>query len=157
MNELRRRFLKRTGGLGALVAAVATGALKPADVLAAARNNEAFEARSTADAMKALGITGVEKSTAIAIRAPDIAENGAVVPVDITSNIPGTQSISLFVDTNPFPYIGTFDVSKGTEPYFHVRIKMGKSSDVRAVVATADGKYYQAAKEVKVTIGGCGG
>lgn len=157
MNELRRSFLKRTGGLGALVAAVATGALKPADVLAAARNNEAFDAKSTADAMKVLGMTGVQNSTAIAIRAPDIAENGAVVPVDITSNVPGTQSISLFVDNNPFPYVGTFDVSKGSDPYVHVRIKMGKSSDVRVVVAAAGGKYYQAAKEVKVTIGGCGG
>jgi sulfur-oxidizing protein SoxY len=157
MNDLRRSFLKRTGGLGALVAAVATGALKPADVLAAARNDAAFEARSTADAMKALGMSGATNSTAIAIRAPDIAENGAVVPIDITSNVPGTRSMSLFVDNNPFPYIGTFDVSKGTDPYVHVRIKMGKSSDVRVVVAAADGKYYQAAKEVKVTIGGCGG
>jgi len=157
MNELRRSFLKRAGGLGALAAGIATGALKPADVLAAARNEGAFKAQSTADAFKALGISGVTNTTAIAIRAPDIAENGAVVPIDITSNVPSTRSISLFVDKNPFPYIGTFDVSKGTEPYVHVRIKMGKSSDVRVVVATADGKYYQAAKEVKVTIGGCGG
>jgi sulfur-oxidizing protein SoxY len=157
MNELRRNFLKRTGGLSALVAAVITGAIKPADALAAARNEAAFKAESTADALKALGMSGATNSTAIAIRAPDIAENGAVVPVDITSNIPGTRSISLFVDKNPFPYIGTFDVSKGSEPYVHVRIKMGKSSDVRVVVAAADGKYYQASKEVKVTIGGCGG
>jgi sulfur-oxidizing protein SoxY len=61
------------------------------------------------------------------------------------------------VDKNPFPYVGTFDVAQGSEPYVHVRIKMGKSSDVRVVVAAADGKHYQAAKEVKVTIGGCGG
>lgn len=157
MNDFRRSFLKRTGGLGALIAAIASGALKPADVLAAMRNDGAFEAQNIAAAMKALGMSGAQNSSAIAIRAPDIAENGAVVPVDVTSNIPGTQSISLFVDKNPFPYIGTFDVSKGTDPYVHVRIKMGKSSDVRVVVATADGKYYQAAKEVKVTIGGCGG
>jgi sulfur-oxidizing protein SoxY len=157
MNELRRTFLKRAGGLGALAASMAIGALKPADVLAAARNEGAFKAKSTADAFKALGISGVTNSTAIAIRAPDIAENGAVVPIDITSNVPGTQSISLFVDKNPFPYIATFDVTKGAEPYVHVRVKMGKSSDVRVVVAAADGKYYQAAKEVKVTIGGCGG
>lgn len=157
MNELRRSFLKRAGGLGALAAGIATGALKPADVFAAARNDGAFKAKSTADAFKALGISGVTDTTAIAIRAPDIAENGAVVPIDITSNVPGTKSISLFVDKNPFPYIGTFDVTKGAEPYVHVRVKMGKSSDVRVVVAAADGKYYQAAKEVKVTIGGCGG
>lgn len=157
MNELRRSFLKRTTGLGTLVAAVAVGAIKPSDVLAASRNDGAFKATSTADAIKALGMTGATNSTAIAIRAPDIAENGAVVPIDITSNVPGTKSISLFVDKNPFPYVGTFDVAQGSEPYVHVRIKMGKSSDVRVVVAAADGKYYQAAKEVKVTIGGCGG
>ena len=157
MNELRRSFLKRTGGMGALVAAVASGVFKPADVLAAARNDAAFKATSIGDALKALGISGATNSTAIAIRAPDIAENGAVVPIDITSNVPGTKSISLFVDNNPFPYIGTFDVIQGTEPYVHVRIKMGKSSDVRVIVAAADGKYYQATKEVKVTIGGCGG
>jgi sulfur-oxidizing protein SoxY len=157
MNELRRRFLRRAGELGALLAVVGAGALKPADVLAAARNDGAFKATSTADALKALGISGAANSTAIAIRAPDIAENGAVVPIDITSNVPGTQSISLFVDNNPFPYVGTFDVANGSDPYVHVRIKMGKSSDVRAVVSAADGKYYQAVKEVKVTIGGCGG
>ena len=156
MNELRRSFLKRTGGLSLLAVAVAAG-VKPAEVFAAARNEEAFKAKSTADAFKALGMTGVQKSSAIAIRAPDIAENGAVVPIDITSDIPRTQGISLFVDKNPFPYIGTFDVSQSGVPYVHVRVKMGKSSDVRVVVAAADGKYYQAAKEVKVTIGGCGG
>lgn len=157
MNEFRRSFLGRIGGLAALIAAVATGALKPFSALAASRNDGAFEAQSLEAAMKAMGITGAQNSSAIAIRAPDIAENGAVVPVDITSKIPGTKSISLFVDKNPFPYIGTFDVSHGIDPYVHVRIKMGKSSDVRVVVATADGKFYQAAKEVKVTIGGCGG
>lgn len=157
MNDLRRSFLKRTGGLGALVAAVATGALKPADVLAAARNDAAFKAQSTADAFKTLGMTAVTDSAAIAIRAPDIAENGAVVPIDVTSNVPGTKSISLFIDKNPFPYVGTFDVTHGSAPYVHVRVKMGKSSDVRVIVAAADGKYYQAVKEVKVTIGGCGG
>lgn len=157
MNELRRHFLKRTGGLGALAAAVVTGALRPSDVLAAARNEGAFKAASTADAFKALSIAGATNSTDIVIRAPDIAENGAVVPIDITSNIPGTKSISLFVDKNPFPYVGTFDIADGSVPYVHVRVKMGKSSDVRVVVAAAGGKYYQAAKEVKVTIGGCGG
>ncbi|MDH3286673.1 MAG: thiosulfate oxidation carrier protein SoxY [Betaproteobacteria bacterium] len=157
MNELRRRFLRRAGEFGALVAVVGTGALKPAKVLAAARNEGAFKAESIADALKALRITGVKNSTDIVIRAPDIAENGAVVPIDITSNIPGTKSISLFIDKNPFPYVGTFDVVEGGVPYVHVRVKMGKSSDVRVLVAAANSQYYQAAKEVKVTIGGCGG
>ncbi|MCC6608350.1 MAG: thiosulfate oxidation carrier protein SoxY [Burkholderiales bacterium] len=155
MDYTRRGLLRGAGTAGALVAAFATGALRPADVFAA-WNKSAFDAKSTADAMKALNVAGAADSTDIVIRAPDIAENGAVVPIDITSNIPGTESISLFVDKNPFPYVGTFDVAKGAMPYVHVRVKIGESSNVRAVVAAA-GKYYQAAKEVKVTIGGCGG
>jgi sulfur-oxidizing protein SoxY len=122
----------------------------------AAWNKGAFDAKSTLDAMKALGMSGVEDSKAIEIRAPDIAENGAVVPIDITSNVPGTTSISVFVEKNPFPYTGTFDVSQGAVPYVHLRVKIGESSPVRVVVA-AGGKHYTAAKEVKVTIGGCGG
>jgi sulfur-oxidizing protein SoxY len=79
-----------------------------------------------------------------------------VVPIDITSNIPGTESISLFIEKNPSPYVATFDMTKGAVPYVHLRVKIGQSSPVRVVVM-AGGKYYQASKEVKVTIGGCGG
>jgi sulfur-oxidizing protein SoxY len=79
-----------------------------------------------------------------------------VVPIDITSNIPGTTSISVFIEKNPFPYTGTFDFSQGAVPYVHLRVKMGESSPVRVVVA-AGGKHYTTAQEVKVTIGGCGG
>jgi sulfur-oxidizing protein SoxY len=78
------------------------------------------------------------------------------VPIDITSNIPGTTAISVFIEKNPFPYTGTFDFSQGAVPYVHLRVKIGESSPVR-VVATAGGKHYTAVKEVKVTIGGCGG
>jgi sulfur-oxidizing protein SoxY len=79
-----------------------------------------------------------------------------VVPIDITSNIPGTTSISVFIDKNPFPYTGTFDVSQGALPFVHLRVKIGESSPVRVVVA-AGGKHFTTAKEVKVSIGGCGG
>jgi len=78
------------------------------------------------------------------------------VPIDITSSIPGTTAISVFIEKNPFPYTGTFDFSQGSMPYVHLRVKIGESSPVRVVVA-AGGKYYTSAKEVKVTIGGCGG
>ena len=155
MDHTRRGVLRGAGTVGALLAAFATGALKPSDVLAA-WNKDAFAAKSTADAMKAMQISAAAESKDIMIRAPDIAENGAVVPIDVTSNIPGTESISLFIEKNPFPYVGTFDVAKGAMPYVHVRVKIGESSNVRVVVAAA-GKYYQTAKEVKVTIGGCGG
>jgi sulfur-oxidizing protein SoxY len=156
MDNTRRRVLKGASAAGAVLAAFASGALKPRDALAATWNQSAFDAKSTIDALKALNVTSAADSKDIVIRAPDIAENGAVVPIDITSNIPDTQSISLFVEKNPFPYVGTFDVTKGAAPYVHVRVKLGQSSPVRVVVA-AGGKYYQAAKDVKVTIGGCGG
>jgi sulfur-oxidizing protein SoxY len=127
----------------------AIGLLGPVRAFAA-WNKSAFDAKSAGDAMKALGIANAEESKAIDIRAPEIAENGAVVPI-------GTTAISVFIEKNPFPYTGTFDVSQGAMPYVHLRVKVGESSPVRVVVAAAGGKHYMAAKEVKVTIGGCGG
>jgi len=155
MHHTRRSVLKGAWALGALATAVAAGLLSPARALAA-WNKGAFEAKNIADAMKSVGVSNAEESKAIEIRAPEIAENGAVVPIDITSNIPGTTAISVFIEKNPFPYTGTFDFSQGSMPYVHLRVKMGESSPVRVVVA-AGGKYYTTAKEVKVTIGGCGG
>jgi len=155
MDRSRRVVLKGAGASGALAVALAAGLLKPGSAFAA-WNKGAFEAKTTADAMKALGVTGAAESKDIQIRAPEIAENGAVVPIDITSTIPGTTSISVFIDKNPFPYTGTFDVSQGALPFVHLRVKIGESSPVRVVVA-AGGKYFTTAKEVKVTIGGCGG
>ena len=154
MQQTRRSVIK-AGGAAALLAAFGATLLKPGRALAA-WNKGAFDAKSTLDAMRALGVASTEDSKAIEIRAPEIAENGAVVPIDITSNIPGTTSISVFIEKNPFPYTGTFDVSQGAVPYVHLRVKIGETSPVRVVVA-AGGKHYTAAKEVKVTIGGCGG
>ena len=152
MHETRRTVLK---GIGALAAAAGAGLLNPRRAFAA-WNKGAFEAKSAIDAMKALGVANAEDSKAIEIRAPEIAENGAVVPIDITSNIPGTTAIAVFIEKNPFPYTGSFDFSQGAVPYVHLRVKIGESSPVRVVV-TAGGKHYTSAKEVKVTIGGCGG
>jgi len=146
MQHARRLIVQ---ALGALVV------LGPARALAA-WNKGAFEAKSAIDAMRALGIGNTEDSKEIQIRAPEIAENGAVVPIDITSSIPGTTAILVFIEKNPFPYTGTFDFSQGAVPYVHLRVKMGESSPVRVVVA-AGGKHYTTAQEVKVTIGGCGG
>jgi len=154
MHQTRRSFIK-AGGAAALLAALGAALLKPGRALAA-WNKGAFEAKNIADAMKSVGVSNAEESKAIEIRAPEIAENGAVVPIDITSNIPGTTSISVFIEKNPFPYTGTFDFSQGSVPYVHLRVKIGESSPVR-VVASAGGKHYTAVKEVKVTIGGCGG
>jgi sulfur-oxidizing protein SoxY len=152
MNVRRRSFLAVAGGTSALAAA---GLLKPRAAEAAAWNKQGFEAKAYADALKGLGATGMIDSKDIAITAPDIAENGAVVPVAITSRIPNTQSISIVAEKNPFPLAATFDMTNGAEPYASVRLKLGQTSNVRAIVK-ADGKFYTAAKEVKVTVGGCG-
>lgn len=145
---------RRTVVIG-LAAAFGAVLLKPLAALAA-RNDDAFKAKSAVDAMRALGMSGAQESGDIVIRAPDIAENGAVVPIDITSNIPGTTSIAVFIEKNPFPYTGSFDFAAGAVPFVHLRAKIGESTPVRVVVA-AGGKHYTTAKEVKVTIGGCGG
>jgi sulfur-oxidizing protein SoxY len=154
MQQTRRSIIRGGGALG-LLAVLGSALLKPGRALAA-RNQGAFEAKSAVDAMRSLGVSNAEDSKDIVIRAPDIAENGAVVPIDITSNIPGTTSISVFIEKNPFPYTGTFDFAAGAVPFVHLRAKMGETSPVRVVVA-AGGKFYTTAKEVKVTIGGCGG
>ncbi|MGH8688553.1 MAG: thiosulfate oxidation carrier protein SoxY [Burkholderiales bacterium] len=154
MFRTRRRFLRASGSLG-LIAALGAAMLRPVRAIAA-WNKAAFEAKTAAEAMRSLGIREPAESGELQIRAPDIAENGAVVPIEITSNIPGTTSVSVFVEKNPFPYLGTFDFPEGTLAYVHLRAKLGESTLVR-VVAAAGGKYYSATKEVKVTIGGCGG
>jgi sulfur-oxidizing protein SoxY len=153
MDFHRRGLLK---GAGALAALVVAGLLRPVAALAAAWNKDAFAAKSAADALKSLGTPGAQASGEIVIEAPQIAENGAVVPIEITSNVPGTTSIALLVDKNPFPLVARFDFMEGALPFVKVNAKMGESSDVR-VIATAGGKHYTATREIKVTIGGCGG
>jgi sulfur-oxidizing protein SoxY len=155
MNIARRTFLKLTGGAGALAAAFAAGLVASAQARAATWNKAGFESKALADTMKSLGATGATESKDIVITAPDIAENGAVVPVAVTSKLPNTQQISIVAEKNPFPLAATFDISGGSEGYVSARIKMGQTSDVWAVVK-AGGKYYTARKEVKVTVGGCG-
>ena len=155
MNNQRRHFLKLTGRVGALAAAFAAGLLASGQARAATWNKAGFESKALADVMNSLGATGAVESKDIIITAPDIAENGAVVPVAITSKLPNTQQISIVAEKNPFPLAATFDVSGGVEGYVSARLKMGQTSDVWAVVK-ADGKYFTARKEVKITVGGCG-
>ncbi|MGA7178203.1 MAG: thiosulfate oxidation carrier protein SoxY [Thiobacillaceae bacterium] len=155
MNALRRNVLKGATGASALAVAVAAGLIKPTRVLAD-YNKDAFGAKNVGDAMKGLGVSSPADSKDITIKAPDIAENGAVVPVEVTSAIPGTTSIAILAEKNVTPLLADFHFSNGTEGYISTRIKMGATALVRAIVM-ADGKSYTAAKEVKVTIGGCGG
>ena len=153
MNHLRRTFLKVTG---AVLLTTTASMLSMGRALAATWNKAGFEAKVPGDALKALGATTATPSKEIVITAPDIAENGAQVPVTITSKLANTQSISIVVAKNPFPLSSSFDFGNGAESYVSTRIKMGETSNIIAVVK-ADGKFFSASKEVKVTIGGCGG
>jgi len=155
MKDLRRNFLKLAGGAGAVTIATAAGLLKAGTAWAAPWNKTAFESKAVADALKNLGASDLIDSKDIAITAPDIAENGAIVPVAVTSRIPNTESISIIAEKNPFPLAASFSIAGGGEGYVSTRIKMGQTSNVRAIVK-AGGKFYTAVKEVKVTVGGCG-
>ena len=156
INNQRRLLLRSSITAGAIGVAVGAGLLTPASVLAAWPES-AFKAEAVPEMLKALaGTDAVEESGDIKIKAPDIAENGAVVPVTITSTIAGAQSISLIAVNNPRPLVASYDLGEGSEGFVSTRIKMGKSGDVVAVV-NVGGKLYSAKKEVKVTIGGCGG
>lgn len=156
MNQQRRLFLKGTLAGGAVAVAVGAGLLTPGQVLAA-WPKPAFEAKSVNDAMKeALGSDLSEPSDKITIKAPDIAENGAVVPVEVMSDLPNVESISILAEGNGTPLAASFLLASPTIPEVSTRIKMGKTSNVVAVVKSG-GKLYSARKEVKVTIGGCGG
>lgn len=156
MNHTRRTVLKGAGASATLSALIAAGVLTPTAVFAAEWNKAAFEAKDTPAALKGIGAASPADSKDLVLTAPDIAENGAVVPVSVLSNIPNTTSIAILVDKNPSPLSSVFEFANGGLPDVAVRLKLGQTSIVRAV-AKADGKFYTAQKEIKVTVGGCGG
>ena len=147
---------QRRGLLKGAAALLLAGLLKPLAALAATWNKEAFASKSAADALKSIGAGAAQPSSEIVIDAPQIAENGAVVPIEVVSKIPGTTSIAVLVEKNPYPLVAKLDFLEGALPFVKINVKMGETSDVR-VVATAGGKHFSATKEIKVTIGGCGG
>jgi sulfur-oxidizing protein SoxY len=157
MNETRRNVLKAGGGASLMTLLAAAGWLAPETAAAQAWNKNAFEAKTMDETMKAIGGGTPAQSKDIAfVSTPDIAENGAVVPIGITSSIPKTESIAILIEKNPNMLAASFDIPAGTDPSVGTRVKMGQSSNVYALVK-ADGKYYVASKEIKVTLGGCGG
>jgi sulfur-oxidizing protein SoxY len=115
-----------------------------------------FGARSVAEALERLGITDIVDSSAVALDVPDIAENGAVVPVSVRCGIAATDTILVLLEKNPFPLAARYEILEDLEPSLSMRVKMAETADVIALVR-ADGKIYRARREVKVTIGGCGG
>lgn len=144
----RRSVLKACAALLVLVVAA------PLRVLAAAWNASAFEAKNLDGARQGLGVSTSENSTQIELIAPQLAENGAIVQVEVLSRIPGTEAIAILVEKNPTPLIANFMFSNGAEPYVITRIKMAETSLLKAIVK-ADGKYYEASKLVEVSANGC--
>ena len=151
----RRTFMKGTLAASSVAVAVSAGLLSPSTVLAAWPES-AFKSKSVTDALSGLGMGTTSPSGDIKITAPDIAENGAVVPVKVATSIAGATSIAILVEKNGSPLTANFNLKGSAKGFVATRIKMQKTSAVIAVVK-AGGKAFSARKEVKVTIGGCGG
>jgi len=149
----RREMLARSAAVAALLAAA--GVL-PARAQAA-WNKAAFEAKKIDDVIKALGLAKPVESAEISFTAPDIAENGAVVPIAASTSLAGVKRIAFLVEKNPTTLAGVFDFTDAVETSVSTRVKMAQTSNVLAVAITGDGKVLFAQKEVKVTLGGCGG
>lgn len=150
--QTRRETLKQSAVVAGLLA---SAGLIPQQ--AAAYEKAAFDAKTAADVAKALGAQAPVESKDVTIGGPDIAENGAVVPLSAGTTLAGVKRMLILVEKNPAAMVAMFNVSDAVEPNFAVRAKMGQSSDVYAVAIMADGKAFYAKKEVKVTLGGCGG
>ena len=151
--QTRRDMLTRSASVAAALAGLG---LLPQAALAN-WSQATFEAKNMADLMKALGNSSPAESKDVTITGPDIAENGAVVPVGAATTLPGVKRLMLLVEKNPNMLAALFDVTDAVEPSISTRVKMGQSSNVFAVAITADNKVLYAAKEIKVTLGGCGG
>jgi sulfur-oxidizing protein SoxY len=152
MNTTRRDAIKTTGAFATLVS---LGLITQAQANAAVTHDSFHAIKTLEDALKAIGGTAAS-SDQVSVVSPDIAENGAVVPVGATSKLPNTTEIYLIVEKNPTPLSAAFMIPAGTAADVQTRLKMGQSTNVIAVVK-ADGKLFSASKETKVTLGGCGG
>ena len=154
-NQQRRTLLKGAAASGLVGLAASWGLL--GNTALAARPQMAFDADDVDAALKALfGEDAIQDSQTVNVKGPEIAENGAVVPIKVTANLDSVESIAIIVPENPAPMVAAFDLQPGVVPEISVRIKMGKTSDVIGLVK-ANGQIFRGASEVKVTIGGCGG
>ncbi|MCA0239884.1 MAG: thiosulfate oxidation carrier protein SoxY [Proteobacteria bacterium] len=151
--QTRRQLLQRSAAVAGVLGGL--GLLPPA--AQAAWNAAAFEAKTMPELVKALGVSAPVESKDVTLTGPDIAENGAVVPVGCASTAAGVKRLLILVEKNPNMLAAVFDVTDAVEPNFNTRVKMGQSSNVMAVAITADNKVLVAQKEIKVTLGGCGG
>ena len=149
----RRDALKNSAAVFGML--MAAGLLPQA--AQAAYNKNAFDAKTVADVIKAMGASAPAESKDVTLTAPDIAENGAVVPLGAATTLPNVKQMLVLVEKNPNTLVASFAVSDAVDANFLTRAKLGQSSDVYAVAITNDGKAFYAKKEVKVTLGGCGG
>ncbi len=157
MIEFRRKLLKGSGSLALLAPLLGTGLLSPTRVLAADWKRDAFTAKQANEAMKLSGVATPAESRDIVINASEIAENSAKVELEVICNLPNTHRLLVFADKNPMPLCADLSFSGPALPYAKVQLKLAESTRIRAVAKTADGKSYVAYREIKVTLGGCGG
>ncbi len=155
MNNQRRNVLKGGSGAALLGMLAAAGIITPGMALAD-WNKAAFDAKSMADTLKALGAASPAESKDVQVTGPDIAENGAVVPVGVASTLPNVSMVAILVEKNPNALAASFMLPADTEANVQTRIKMGQTSNIYALVKSGD-KFFMATKEIKVTLGGCGG
>ncbi|MBN8448755.1 MAG: thiosulfate oxidation carrier protein SoxY [Candidatus Accumulibacter sp.] len=155
MNKQRRNVLKTCSGAALMSLLAAAGIIAPGIALAE-WNKAAFDAKSMADTLKALGAGTPADSKDVQVTGPDIAENGAVVPVGVSSTLPNVTMVAILIEKNPNALAASFTLPEGTEANVQTRVKMGQTSNVYALVKS-DGKFFMATKEIKVTLGGCGG
>jgi sulfur-oxidizing protein SoxY len=145
----RRTLLK------SCVAMVSLFALVPLQVLAAVWNRKAFESDKVEGALQGLGVAGDQASAEIEIVAPQMAENGAIIQIEVISRIPNTEAIAILAEKNPTPLIANFMFSNGAEPYLITRIKMAETADLKVIVKAGD-TYHSASRHIEVALGGCG-
>ena len=156
LNSERRRFLKGSSA-AALLPWLGTGLLLPTAATAAEWNKNAFASRQLAEAIKASGYNGGLETRDIIINAPEIAENGAKVEVEIISNLPNTRSLAVFAEKNPMPLAATLEFTGNVLPYARIQLKLSETMRLRVLAKTGEGKTHVAFREIKITLGGCGG
>jgi sulfur-oxidizing protein SoxY len=153
MNLERREFLWLGARQGMVLGLLCSGLLR-AERVEAAQSRAGFDTPSLAEVLRNLDASPAHESREVLLKAPDIAENAASVMVEVISNVPNTESISLVVDKNPFPLAARFRFSPQALPQVEMRLKLAQTSVIRAIVR-AGGKTWQVSREVKVTLGGC--
>ena len=153
MDQGRRNALRMASALGLVCAGSLLGSMR---AFAGEWKANSFEAKGLANALKELGVDSYTMSGEVSVISAEIAENGAVVPVSVNSAIPNTEYMAILIEKNPNPLSVAFNIPEGTEAAFTTRVKMGETSNILALVK-ANGKWFAASKEVKVTLGGCGG